>query len=151
MLCSIEEGFMYTGLEGKGLCCCLGDLIYSISCRAICFGPGWYEESDEFFLSSYHPGAKQLALQEIEYILSPKQQWRPLPSLLYKSFFYAVNSLQCAKMIFEKCPKKLHLNLWTQTQAPWFTSRGLLTLGHRIIDDRMENSIKGRRIGDNLR
>ena len=26
-----------------------------------------------------------------------------------------------------------------------------LRLPHRIIDDRMENSIKGRRIGDNLR
>ena len=35
--------------------------------------------------SSYHSGAKQLAWQGIEAILSPKRQRRPLPSLLYKS------------------------------------------------------------------
>ena len=35
--------------------------------------------------SSY---AKQLARQRVEWILSPKQKWRPLPCLLYKSFFY---------------------------------------------------------------
>ena len=39
-------------------------------------------------LSSNHPGAKLLAWQWIESILSPKQQWRPLPSLLSLSFFF---------------------------------------------------------------
>ena len=42
-----------------------------------------------FFYSSVtsnHPGAKSVVRQGIEPILFPKQQRRPLPSLLYKSF-----------------------------------------------------------------
>ena len=46
----------------------------------------WYNS----FYSSNHPGAKQLALNWIESILPPKQQRRPLPSLLSLSFFYAL-------------------------------------------------------------
>ena len=57
-----------------------------------------FEEQDEFFLffksswcnssySSNPSSAKQLARQGIEYIQSPKQQRRPLPFLLYLSFF----------------------------------------------------------------
>ena len=38
--------------------------------------------------SSTRPFAKLLARQGIEAILSHKKQRRPLPSLLYKSFFY---------------------------------------------------------------
>ena len=39
-------------------------------------------------LSSNHPGAKLRSRQRIESILSPKQQPRPLPSLLSLFFFY---------------------------------------------------------------
>ena len=39
-----------------------------------------------FFISSQFKTA--IARQGIEYILSPKQQGRPSPSLLFKSFFY---------------------------------------------------------------
>ena len=38
--------------------------------------------------SSKSSWAKQVARQDIELILPPKQQRRPLPFLLYKSFFY---------------------------------------------------------------
>ena len=65
------------------------------------FAPGRFEEQDELqqddlrnrmksSFSSYHPGAKQLAWQGIESILSPKQQRRHLPFLLYLSFFYSI-------------------------------------------------------------
>ena len=50
-------------------------------------------------ISSNHLGAKSVARQGIESILFPKQQRRPQPSLLYKSFFYAytgtVHTLPC--------------------------------------------------------
>ena len=42
---------------------------------------------------------QQLARQGIENILSSKQQRRPLPCLLYKSFFYG---LDCVKLYCEQ-------------------------------------------------
>ena len=42
-------------------------------------------------VSSKKTQAKQLALQGIEQILPPKQTWRPLPCLLFPSFFCASN------------------------------------------------------------
>ena len=37
--------------------------------------------------SSYHPGAKLVARQGIEKILSPNQQRRPLPSVLHNTVY----------------------------------------------------------------
>ena len=57
--------------------------------------------------SSYslnRPGEKYLARQGIESILSTKQQRRPLPSLLYKSFFYALTFPEfCCTVLYIVC------------------------------------------------
>ena len=37
------------------------------------------------YISSNHPGGKSVVRQGIDSILSPKEQWRPLPSLLSDS------------------------------------------------------------------
>ena len=67
---------------------------------------GEFEEQDEFILffksswcnssySSKHPSAKQLAWQEIESILSSKQQRRPLPFLRYLFFSCGQEKVSC--------------------------------------------------------
>ena len=114
----MEEGFIHT--EEKSRRCCVEDRIVSIPSRAIAI----LHQDDLknrmnilFFKSSLikpsyssnHPGAKHPILQivlvqiilffksswqRIEVILSPKQQQQPLPSLLYKSFFYDSHLLE---------------------------------------------------------
>ena len=48
------------------------------------FDSSWFKSA----YSSNRPVTKKLARQGIETILTPKKQRRPLPSLLYKTFFY---------------------------------------------------------------
>ena len=51
--------------------------------------PGWFEEKGQIHPTLQNrPSAKKLARQWILLILSPKKQRRPLPFLLYLSFFY---------------------------------------------------------------
>ena len=91
--------------EGKDFRCYLGDRLDSVPCHQderknrmksslpivmvqiiLFFQSSWCKSS----YSSKRPGAKQLARHGIEAILSPKQQRRSLPSLLYKSVFYCM-------------------------------------------------------------
>ena len=59
-------------------CCCLGDRIDSIPCRASYFAPGWLEE----IVWSKMASAARNSINSV-----PKQQRWPLPSLLYLSFY----------------------------------------------------------------
>ena len=94
---TIEEGFILNRREGKGCRCFLlqflatlltilyqDELMKNTLNCPIFFNSSWCKSA----YSSNRPGAKELARQGIEAILSPKKQRRPLPSLLYKSFFY---------------------------------------------------------------
>ena len=93
----IKEGFIHKRrlrsslmLEGQN---CLNSLPYLLfHTKTICrIGSFHQDDLKNKMFSSYfsnRPGEKQLLQQGIEALLSPKQQQRPLPPLLYKSFFY---------------------------------------------------------------
>ena len=79
-----------------------GGRICSIPCRASCFVLVVLKETVElnrFFkidwlnstVSSKKINAKQLARQGIKQVMPPKQTRRPLPCLLFPSFFYAAS------------------------------------------------------------
>ena len=61
--------------------------------------------------------AKQPAWQGIESILSPKQQRRPLPAVLYLSFFYAVRFLPWARAF---SPRSVFWATTSTTRLPMF-------------------------------
>ena len=73
-----------------------GAEFYSVPCRSCYFACDDFEEEDEFILF-FHIILVQFILfiksfqQGIVQILSPKQQRRPLPFLLYLTFFYDLN------------------------------------------------------------
>ena len=50
--------------------------------------------------SSNRPSAKELTQHGIITSLSPQQQPRPFPSLLYKSFFYGLNTADKFSRVF---------------------------------------------------
>ena len=88
--------------QGKGRRVCLWGKICSIPCRASCFVLVVLKETVElnrFFkidwlnstVSSKKINAKQLARQGIKQVMPPKQTRRPLPCLLFPSFFYAAS------------------------------------------------------------
>ena len=77
--------------------CCLGDRIYSFPCRASYFALGRIWRKDGWI----HPFLLIILVQFIIFFKSSyckircqTQQWRPLPILLYLSFFYALHILQ---------------------------------------------------------
>ena len=85
--------------EGKGRRCCLGAefiqfLVAQVFCTRLIWRKGW--------------GAKQLARQGIECILSSKEQRRPLLSLLYNFFFY--NSMVMTDQE-TRLRRRLHLSI----------------------------------------
>ena len=67
--CSIKEET--DRREGKGRRCCLGDGIHSIQCHTTDLAQRWFEEKDD------SKNGRQR--------MSPEEQRRPLPSLLYVS------------------------------------------------------------------
>ena len=98
-VCTIEEWYICTEEKAKVVSAFWGtDLLQFLSALAICtrmswrkcwFVPMFYNSSwCNSAYSSNRPVAKYLARQGIETIQPPKKQRRPLPSLLYKSFFY---------------------------------------------------------------
>ena len=85
--------------NGKGRRCCLGAefiqfLAAQVFCTRLIWRKGW--------------GAKQLARQGIECILSSKEQRRPLLSLLYNFFFY--NSMVMTDQE-TRLRRRLHLSI----------------------------------------
>ena len=74
----------------------------SIPCRSSYFALGWFEEWDELQRDKLKKMCKIASAARIESILSPKQQWRPLTYLLYKSFSYGVKS--CYKKVEASTP-----------------------------------------------
>ena len=71
-------------------------------------------------ISSYHPGDKSVVQQRLESILSPKQHWRPLPSLLYKSFFYGFSCLRRVRILLSGF-EKMGVNMFCWCCLVWKT------------------------------